>query len=69
MPESTYPSRPAFAAGFGQAAWLSADGEVELRDGAKAAARARGKLAMVCHAPATARRLYNARCGETTRTR
>ncbi len=37
--------------------WLSADGEVEELDGATALTRAKSEIPLVCHAPATARRL------------
>ncbi len=53
MPES-----PCLAAGLTGAVWLSADGEIEEIDLAEAARRAgRDSRPILCHAPATARRL------------
>ena len=51
------PDAPALVAGFAQAAWLSADGEVELLTLAEAARRAKATPPFLCHARATARRL------------
>ncbi|NQV84132.1 MAG: ATP-dependent DNA helicase, partial [Rhodospirillales bacterium] len=52
------PRAPALVAGVRQAAWLSPDGEIEDLSHAEVAARINPKLIpIVCHAPATARRL------------
>jgi ATP-dependent DNA helicase DinG len=52
---------PALAAGARGAAWRAPDGAVEELEPAQAAARARaGPAPIVCHAPATARRLETA---------
>ncbi len=57
MSHPTLVPRPALAAGFGQAAWREADGSVVLLEGAAAASRALADPPLVCHAPATFRRL------------
>ncbi|MDE2167408.1 MAG: ATP-dependent DNA helicase [Alphaproteobacteria bacterium] len=51
------PKAASLVAGMTQAAWLSADGEIELLPLAEAARRARAAPPFVCHARATARRL------------
>jgi ATP-dependent DNA helicase DinG len=51
------PDVPALVAGFAQAAWLTADGEVETVSLAEAARRAKATPPFLCHARATARRL------------
>ncbi|MEX2629758.1 MAG: ATP-dependent DNA helicase [Tistlia sp.] len=44
-------------AGRGQALWLSSDGEIEILDPRRVAERAAAEPPLLCHAPATARRL------------
>ncbi|HEY1503780.1 MAG TPA: ATP-dependent DNA helicase [Stellaceae bacterium] len=51
------PDAPALVAGFARAAWLTADGEVEIVTLAEAARRAKVTPPFLCHARATARRL------------
>ena len=52
------PQAPALAAGYRQAAWLSADGEIETLKPAEAAKRLKAKTPpIICHAKATAARL------------
>ena len=51
------PKAASLVAGMTQAAWLSAEGEIELLPLAEAAQRARSAPPLVCHARATARRL------------
>src|SRR5258708_12822221 len=48
---------PSLVAGAAHAAWLSADGEIELIPLGEAARRAAATPPLVVHAPATARRL------------
>jgi ATP-dependent DNA helicase DinG len=50
-------SAPSLVAGAAQAAWVSADGEIELLPPADAARRAAQGPVLLVHAPATARRL------------
>ncbi|NQU62152.1 MAG: ATP-dependent DNA helicase [Rhodospirillales bacterium] len=57
-PRLLLPKAPAVATGYRQAAWLSADGEIETLSAAEAAKRLTPKMPpIVCHAKATAARL------------
>src|SRR5579875_1375525 len=51
------PAAPALVAGFGEAAWLTPDGEVEILPLGEAAQRAKATAPFLCHTRATARRL------------
>ncbi len=51
------PQAPVLVAGFREVVWLSPEGEVEALSPAEAARRAQVDPPMLCHAPATARRL------------
>ena len=51
------PAVPVLAAGVAQAAWLTADGEIEEIRLSEASARAMAEAPIAVHAPATARRL------------
>ena len=51
------PAAPVLVAGLRQALWIDADGEIETLDSAAAARRARAMPPLLCHLPATARRL------------
>lgn len=57
VPGVAVPDAPALVAGVSEAAWLSADGEIEMVPLAEAARRARSALPLLCHVRATARRL------------
>src|SRR5687768_6439825 len=54
-------ARPVLVAGFAEAAWLGADGGVDRLDPTTAARRALIEVPIVCHAPATFRRLKSQR--------
>lgn len=56
-PEMSQSPPAALVAGRGQALWLSSDGEIELLAPRQAAERAAVQPPLLCHAPATARRL------------
>lgn len=57
-PGRATPGAPAaLVAGRGQALWLSPDGEIETLSAREAGARAAAEPPLLCHAPATARRL------------
>lgn len=56
-PTLRLPDAPVLVAGLTQAAWLEPTGEIESIDLTEAAARARARMPILCHAPATARRL------------
>src|SRR5262249_40526218 len=51
------PDAPVLAAGFAGAAWLDTTGEVELLSPSDAARRVAATRPILCHGPATARRL------------
>src|SRR5215470_12317849 len=51
------PRAPVLLAGFGEVLWLGPDGEIEALSVAEARARVERETAMLCHGPATARRL------------
>jgi ATP-dependent DNA helicase DinG len=51
------PQAPVLVAGFGEALWLTPDGEIEALSPAEARGRVEIEPPMVCHAAATARRL------------
>src|SRR5262245_28558050 len=54
-------ARPVLVAGFAEAAWLAPDGRVEMLDPVNAARRALIEAPVVCHAPATFRKLKSQR--------
>src|SRR5512138_1608861 len=54
-------ARPVMVAGFAEAAWLNADGRVEVLESVLAARRALVEAPIVCHAPATFRKLKSQR--------
>ncbi|MCG8356101.1 MAG: ATP-dependent DNA helicase [Kiloniellales bacterium] len=56
-PSLVLPESPLVVAGVRQAAWLDLDGEIALLPRDQAALRARETAPVLCHAPATARRL------------
>src|SRR6516162_1836183 len=51
------PRAPALVAGFREVVWLSPEGEIEALAPAEARSRVEHEAPMLCHAPATARRL------------
>ena len=51
------PRSPVLVAGFREVLWLDADGEIEALSAADARARVERETPMLCHAPATAKRL------------
>src|SRR5215468_2037965 len=51
------PRAPVLLAGFGEVLWLGPDGEIEALSVAEARARVETEAPMLCHGPATARRL------------
>ena len=51
------PEAPILTVGLSAAVWISAEGEVAHLDPKAAAQRARNEAPLLCHAPATARRL------------
>src|SRR5215472_781620 len=51
------PRAPALVAGFREVVWLSPEGEIEALAPAEARSRVEREAPMLCHAPATARRL------------
>src|SRR5215468_9726164 len=51
------PRAPVLLAGFGEVLWLGPDGEIEALSAAEARARVETESPMLCHGPATARRL------------
>src|SRR5215469_14051617 len=51
------PRAPVLVAGFREVLWLDPDGEIEALDAAEACARIEHDTPMLCHGPATARRL------------
>jgi ATP-dependent DNA helicase DinG len=51
------PRVPVLVAGFREVLWLNSDGEIEALAPAEARSRVERETAMLCHAPATARRL------------
>ena len=51
------PRAPVLVAGFREVLWLDPDGEIEALDAAEARARIERDTPMLCHGPATARRL------------
>src|SRR5262245_66013253 len=53
--------RPVLVAGFAEAAWLGADGRIEMLEPVLAARRALVEAPVVCHAPATFRKLKSQR--------
>jgi ATP-dependent DNA helicase DinG len=56
-PRLILPEAPALVAGSRHAAWLTPDGEVDLLEPRAVAARLRDETPILCHAPATFRRL------------
>src|SRR5262245_6548256 len=54
-------ARPVLVAGFAEAAWLTPDGRVEMLEPVLAARRALVEAPVVCHAPATFRKLKSQR--------
>src|SRR5690348_5735950 len=54
-------ARPVLVAGFAEAAWLNADGRLEMLEPVLAARRALVEAPIVCHAPATFRKLKSQR--------
>ncbi len=56
-PRVLVPRAPVLVAGFAEALWLTADGEIEALTPAEARSRVERELPMLCHARATARRL------------
>ena len=51
------PRAPVLLAGFREVLWLGPDGEIEALSAAEARARVETETPMLCHGPATARRL------------
>jgi ATP-dependent DNA helicase DinG len=54
------PHAPVLIAGFREVMWLDPDGEIEALDPAEARRRVEREIPMLCHGPATARRLDTA---------
>src|SRR5215468_7106691 len=57
QPSLTPPAAPVLVVGLTMAAWLTPDGEIARLPLAQAAARARSEPPILCHGPATAKRL------------
>src|SRR5579863_7102098 len=56
-PSPVLPAAPVLVAGFAAAAWLDPTGEIALITPAEAARRVAAEKPMLCHGPATAKRL------------
>src|SRR5512133_3220492 len=57
LPRVLVPHAPVLVAGFREVLWLEPDGEIEALAPAEARSRVERETPMLCHGPATARRL------------